>query len=726
MSRIGGIATAALLVLSLSLSAGAAGRPQTTPPYLDPGQSMDKRAFDLIGRLTLEEKAECLFHNSKGVPRLKIPAWGGWNQCLHGIFSKQVTTLFPVPIAQAATWDPQLVHEITSAIADEARALYHSGGSGMRGKAGLVYRAPVINISRDPRWGRIQECFGEDPFLCGRITVAYVQGLQGDHPKYLKLAATLKHFAVNNQEDGRFSFLASVPERMLHEYWLPHFKDGVVEGKACSLMAAYNGINGDPCAVNKVLLTEILRDRWGFDGFVVSDLGGIGHLIMSHKLTQSKEEAVARAILAGCDYDDEQYRDAIPGAVKKGLLSEKDVDRALARVLKVAFRLGVFDPEDQLPFSKIPATVIASAKHRELSLRTARASMVLLSNKDGFLPLDRKQLKKVAVIGPAAVRPEYGNYYLSQPKQKLVHPIDGIKANLGKDVEMVYAKGSEFFVPTKGKMEDPQTALKDAANAARAADVVFLCLGTVPAIEAEGRDRKELGLPTPQQDLLETVVKANPKTVVILFSAGPLSLKWARDNSPAVLQAWYPGEEGGTALADVLFGDYNPAGRLPYTVYESLKDIPPQTEYDVTKGFTYLYFTGTPVFPFGHGLSYTQFSYSELALSSPRMGPDGKFEVRVTIKNTGDRAGDEVAQLYVHQVKSSVKRPIKELRGFQRVTLKPGEAKTITFTLAAQKLAYYDVGRHDFVVEPGLFEVMVGSSSADIRSRGRLEVIAPQ
>jgi beta-glucosidase len=728
MLRIGKIVTCAFLVVALSLSACAVASAQETPVYLDPAQAIDKRVADLIGRMTLQEKAESLYHNSKGVPRLKIPAWGGWNQCLHGIFSNQVTTLFPVPIAQAATWDPHLVHEVTSAIADEARAMYHNGGFGMRGKAGLVYRAPVINISRDPRWGRIQECFGEDPFLCGRITVAYVQGLQGDHPKYLKLAATLKHFAVNNQETGRFSFLADVPERMLHEYWLPHFKAGVVEGKACSLMAAYNGINGDPCAVNKVLLTDILRSRWGFDGFVVSDLGGIGLLIKGHKLTQSKEAAVARAILAGCDYDDEEYRDAIAGAVMKGLLTDKDVDRALGRVLKVAFRLGVFDPEDQVPFAKIPASVIASAKHRELSLRTARASMVLLSNKDRFLPLDRSKLKKVAVIGPAAARPEYGNYYLSKPKQMLVHPIDGIKNKLGKDVEVLYAKGSEFLVPAKGKV-DPSASgglLKAAEDAARAAEVVFLCLGTVPAIEAEGRDRKELGLPKPQQDLLETVVKVNPKTVVILLAAGPLSVKWARDSAPAVLQAWYPGEDGGNALADVLFGDYNPAGRLPYTVYESLKDIPPQTEYDVTKGFTYLYFTGTPVFPFGHGLSYTQFSYDDLTSSSQRMGPDGKAEVRVTIKNTGDRAGDEVAQLYVHQVKSSVKRPIKELRGFQRVSLKPGEAKTLTFTLPAQTLAYYDVGRRDFVVAPGLYELMVGSSSADIRLRRQVEVIAPQ
>jgi beta-glucosidase len=710
------------LSLALSLLTCSAAGAQGTPLYLDPAQPLDKRVADMIGQMTLEEKAESLFHNSKGIPRLKIPAWGGWNQSLHGIFSKQNTTLFPVPIAQAATWNTQLVYEINCAIADEARALYHSGGAGMRGKAGLVYRAPVINISRDPRWGRIQECFGEDPYLCGRVTVAYVKGLQGDDPKYLKVAATLKHFAVNNQETGRFSFLAPVPERLLHEYWLPHFKDGVVEGKVCSLMAAYNGINGEPCAVNKVLLTDILRDRWGFEGFVVSDLGGIGLLMRGHKITQSKEEAVARALLAGCDYDDEEYRDAVPAAVKKGLVSEKVVDRALARVLKVAFRLGVFDPEDLVPFSKVPAGVIASTKHRELSLRTSRESIVLLSNKERFLPLDRTKLKKVAVIGPAAARPEYGNYYLSQPKQKLVHPIDGIKTKLGKDVEVIYAKGSEFLPPAKGKMEDPQVALKAAEDAARAAEVVFVCLGTVPAIEAEGLDRKDLGLPKVQQDLLETVVQANPKTVVILFSAGPLSVKWARDNAPALLQAWYPGEEGGTALADVLFGDYSPAGRLPYTVYESTQDLPPQTEYDVTKGFTYMYFTGTPVFPFGHGLSYTQFSYGDLTLSAPRMAQDGKVEVSATVKNTGDRPGDEVAQLYIYQVKSSVKRPIKELRGFQRVGLKPGETKTVTFTLPAEKLAYYDVGRHDFVVEPGTFDVMVGSSSADIRARAQVEV----
>jgi beta-glucosidase len=286
------------------------------PLYLNPAQPIDKRVDDLVGRLTLEEKALMLYHNAPGIERLHVPAWGGWNQSIHGVWSKRPTTLFPVPIAMAATWDPGLIREVSTAISDEARALYHSGADGPHGKHGLVYRAPVINLSRDPRWGRIQECYGEDPYLTSRIGVAYVQGLQGDDPKYLKVAATLKHFAVNNQEQGRLSLSAHVPERMLMEYWLPHFKACVVEGRAQSLMAAYNAIDGTPCAVNRRLLTDILRDQWGFDGFVVSDLGGIGHLMTGHHLTNQPQEAVAQALRAGCDLDVEQYRDAIPAAVR--------------------------------------------------------------------------------------------------------------------------------------------------------------------------------------------------------------------------------------------------------------------------------------------------------------------------------------------------------------------------------------------------------------------------
>jgi beta-glucosidase len=700
-------------VAALFLLSGAA-RAEETPPYLDPDQPTDKRVADLIGRMTLEEKALALYHNSPGIERLHVPAWGGWNQCLHGVWSKRPTTLFPVPIAMAATWDPDLVHDVTGAISDEARALYNAGADGPRGKHGLVYRAPVINISRDPRWGRIQECFGEDPYLTSRIGVAYVQGLQGSDPHYLKVASTLKHFAVNNQEAGRMSLSATVPERLLMEYWLPHFRACVVEGHAQSVMAAYNAIDGTPCAVNKRLLTDILRDQWGFEGFVVSDLGGIGQLMAGHRLTKKPEEAVARALLAGCDTDDEQYRDAGPAAVRGGLVSEEVVNRALARVLRVAFRLGAFDPPERVPFSRIPAGAIDSAGHRELALKTEREALVLLQNRDNFLPLDRGKLHTVAVLGPAAERPEYGNYFGAAPRR--VSPREGLERKLGPGVEVLAAPGCGVT-----EAADP-AAIERAVEAAKRADVAVLCLGTNGRVEAEGRDRKDLGLPGAQERLLEAVVGANPKTVVVLLNAGPLAVTWAKEHAPAIVEAWYPGEEGGTALADVLFGDANPAGRLPYTVYESTEQIPAQTEYDVTKGFTYLYFTGKPLFPFGHGLSYTQFRYGDLRLSERHIRADGKLDVSVVVKNVGDRGGHEVVQLYVHQVAARVKRPIKELRGFRRVSVKPGEETMVRFVLPGDGLSYYDVEQKAFVVEPGAFEILVGSSSEDIRARDRFEV----
>jgi beta-glucosidase len=707
----------ALSTALLLLACGGAAAAEEAPLYLNPAQPVDKRVDDLIARMTLKEKALVLYHNAPAIDRLRIPAWGGWNQCLHGVWSKQPTTLFPVSIALAATFDPPLVQEVADSIAEEARALYNLGANGPHGKHGLVYRAPVINISRDPRWGRIQECYGEDPYLTSRIAVAYVRGLQGNHPKYLKVAATLKHFAVNNQEKGRFSLSAEVPERMMMEYWLPHFKACVVEGEAQSLMAAYNAINGTPCAVNKWLLTDVLRDQWGFKGFVVSDLGGIGRLMDGHRLTKKPEEAVARAIRAGCDLDDQQYRDALPAAVRAGLLTEKEVERALARVLRVAFRLGAFDPPAQVPFSKIPAGVIDSPKHRALALKAAREAIVLLHNKDRFLPLDPGKLGTVAVLGPVAARPEYGNYFGAMPKR--VSPLQGLENKLGKK--------KVLFAPGCGVVEPADAAEIDkAVQAAKRADVAILCLGTNGKVEAEGRDRKDLNLPGAQERLLKAVVGANPRTVVVLLNAGPLAVKWAKENAPAILEAWYPGEEGGTAIADVLFGAYNPGGRLPYTVYESVAQIPPQTEYDITKGFTYLYFTGKPLFPFGHGLSYTQFRYSDLKLSARRLRAGEKLEVSVVVENVGDRAGDEVAQLYVHHAASRVKRPIKELRGFQRVSLRPAEKKTVTFALPADKLSYYDVAKKAFVVEPGSVDVLVGSSSADIRARDRFEVTAPK
>jgi beta-glucosidase len=617
-----------VMTAALAFSASLIGAERAIPEnalYLDTAQPVDKRVEDLISRMTLQEKATALFHNAPANERLRIPAWGGWNQCLHGVWSKQPTTCFAVSIAMAATWDPPLIRTVADAISDEARALYNIRADGPHGKHGLVYRAPVINISRDPRWGRIQECYGEDPFLTGRIGVAYVQGLQGNDPKYLKVASTLKHFAVNNQERGRTSLSAEVPERMLHEYWLPHFKACVVEGRARSLMAAYNAINGAPCAVNRLLLTDILRGQWGFDGFVVSDLGGVGQLIRGHRLTTRPEDAVARALLAGCDYDDEHYRDAIALAVRTALVSEDVVNRSLARVLRVAFQLGVFDPPQMVPYTQIAADVIDSPRHRELALRVARKTIVLLSNQDDFLPLDKSTIKSVAVIGPAAEHPEYGNYFGAAPHR--VSPLEGIKNKLGlrsrgdglapAEAEVTFAAGCDMV--DEGNPAD----IEEVAKTARRADVVILCLGTNGKVEAEGRDRHDLGLPGMQEQLLQAVVKANPKTAVVLLNAGPLSVKWAKNNAPAILEAWYPGEEGGNAIADVLFGDYNPGGKLPYTVYESVQQIAPQSEYDISKGFTYMYFTGQALFAFGHGLSYTKFTYSDLRVTPGSIPTDG-------------------------------------------------------------------------------------------------------
>ena len=513
-----------------------------------------------------------------------------------------------VSIAMAATWDTRLVHEITTAISDEARAIYnwwHEDPNFEGTKKGLFYRAPVINICRNPYWGRNNEAFGEDPFLTGRMAVAYVKGLQGDDPKDLKLVSTLKHFAVNNVETGRQALSATVSERMLHEYWLPHFRDAVVEGHAQSVMASYNAINGTPNNMNKLLLTDILKHDWGFDGFVVSDLGGVKTMVNGHeKGKMSYEEAVAKSLIAGCDFSDDEFQKYIPAAVKQGLLPEARLDDALYRVLRDRFRLGEFDPPAAVPYSKIPRTVIDSPEHRQLALRTAQESIVLLTNKNNLLPLDKSKIKRIAVLGPHANIFTAGGY--SGKATNPVTPLQGIKNRA--------ALGTEILSDAEG---------------AKQADVAIVFVGTTLANEAEGRDRKTLALPADQLDLVKAVAAANPKTIVVELNAGPLAVPWIKDNVPAMLEAWWNGEEGGNAIADVLFGNVNPAGRLPLTVYESDSQVPPQDQYDVTKGFTYMYLNGKPLFAFGHGMSYTQFKYTRLRSQSSQR-QRGRTEYRQT------------------------------------------------------------------------------------------------
>jgi beta-glucosidase len=719
----------------LVLAAGAMRAQQAA--YLDPSQPLDKRVDDLLSRLTLQEKISLMGTTAPAIERLKVPIMNGWNQSLHGIVWTKPTTMFPVNISMAATWDPALIQQVAAAIADEGRAIHNlwqstpavSFEKDQRGQLisvlangdrlghnGLVYRSPVINIDRDPRWGRIHEAFGEDPFLTSRMAVAYVRGTQGDNPKYLKLAATVKHYAVNNQESARMALSATVDERMLHEYFLPHFRAAVVEGHAQSIMSVYNSINGVPGSANKLLVTDILRGLWGFDGFVVPDSTAVARAVTGHDLAPTIEEAVAKSVRAGHDLDNVDFVPNVANAIEKGLLTPKDVDQAVRRVLKVRFRLGEFDPAEMVPYSKIPASEICSPEHRALALRTAHESIVLLTNKDNFLPLDRSRVKTIAVIGPHADRAMMGIGYTGR-SAKFVKPLEGILNKVGSGVQVLYARGSGIL-----ESDNPEAAMSEAADAAKKADVAVLFVGTDQLLEGEGRDRIDINLPQVQEQLVRRVHAANPKTVVVLLNGGPVAVNWERDNVPAILEMFMAGEEGGNAVADVLFGDYNPSGKMPYTVYQNVAQVPAMDEYDITKGFTYMYLRGKPLFAFGHGLSYTTYQYSNLAVSPAQIKGDGQVTVRVDVQNSGQRPGEEVVQLYVHDVEASVKRPAKELRGFERVSLKPGERKTVSFTLPAEKLSFYDVKSKSFVVEPGAFEAMIGSSSEDIRAKTNFQV----
>ncbi|MBV9180090.1 MAG: glycoside hydrolase family 3 C-terminal domain-containing protein, partial [Acidobacteria bacterium] len=491
-----------LLLLGPSRLAGA--QDGVVPPYLDTSKSTEQRVVDLIGRLSLEEKAALLNHMNTGIPRLNVPMWGGWNQTLHGVWSKEPTTLFPAAIAMGATWDPDLIHTVTSAMADEARALYNMKADGPRSKHGLVYRSPVINISRDPRWGRIQEVFSEDPYLTGRLAVAYVEGLQGDDIKHLKVASTVKHFAVNNVESGRQHLSAEVDERSLMEYWLAHWRMVITEAHPQSVMSSYNAINGTPNAINHYLLTDILRAQWGFDGFVTDDLGAVQLLTQSRtnssepgqRISEDPVEAAALAIKAGNDSDDTEFERNVPIAVKRGLLTMKDVDQAVARVLAVGFRLGAFDPAEKSPYAHLSASILRSPEHLALALRTAEESITLLSNRNEFLPLRREAIHSVAVIGPAGDSEyETGNYY-GKPARK-VGPLAGLRESLGSNVNVQYEKGVGF-----SEWADPLEVSR-AVELARKSDVAVLFLGTNLRIESEGHDRRDLNLPGGQEQLME-------------------------------------------------------------------------------------------------------------------------------------------------------------------------------------------------------------------------------
>jgi beta-glucosidase len=662
-------------------------------PFQDPELPLDERVRDLVSRLTLEEKASQMLHDAPAVPRLGVPPYNWWNEGLHGVARAGIATVFPQAIGLAAMWSTHRLHEIAVSISDEARAKHHEflrqNDHGYY--QGLTYFSPNVNIFRDPRWGRGHETYGECPHLTARLGVAFVRGLQGDDPKYLKLVATPKHFAVHSGPEAlRHHFDARVSPKDLRETYLPAFHACITEAKAESLMGAYNRTNGEPCCASQALLVELLRGEWEFSGFVVSDCWAIRDFHEHHHVTRSSEESAALAVKAGCDLNCGCSYEHLPAAVKLGLLSEADLDRCLVRLFRARFRLGMFDPEERVPYASIPYEVNDCERHAELALVAARESLVLLKNRDGALPLSSS--------------------------------LASIRAAVSPRTKVWYAEGCKRTGDNAEGL-GRSAILSEARSLAERAEVVVLCLGLDADIEGEqgdagsseaAGDKLTLALPGLQQRLLEEVVRVGKPTVLVLLSGSALALGFAHEHVGAIVQAFYPGQATGTALADVLFGNYSPAGRLPVTFPHSLDDVPAFESYAM-RGRTYRYLEREPLYPFGYGLSYTRFEYSGLALSRTELDGKGPVDVRVTVANAGSRTSDEVVELYVKALDASTTVPHHELRGFERITLAPGETRTLTFTLSARDFSLIDdAGRR--VLEPGRFRLFVGGSQPDARS----------
>lgn len=869
------------LPLGNSLAAEATVQSNADAPWLDTSRSFEARASDLVSRMTLEEKAAQMQNAAPAIERLGVPAYDWWNEALHGVARAGGATVFPQAIGMAATFDVPLMDAVSSAISDEARAKHHEfAARGQRGRyQGLTFWSPNINIFRDPRWGRGQETYGEDPYLTARMGVSFVRGLQGDDPVYRKLDATAKHFAVHSgPEADRHHFDARPTRRDLYETYLPAFQTLVQEADVDAVMGAYNRVYGESASASQFLLRDILRKDWGFKGYVMSDCWAVDDIWKHHKIVATVEEASALAVRNGTELEcGQSYGAALPVAVRKGLITEAEIDDALTRLMAARFRLGMFDPPEKVRWTRIPYSVNQSPEHDALARRAAQQSIVLLKN-DGVLPLS-KEVKRIAVVGPTAddTMALLGNYYgtpaapvtilqgirqaaptaevlyargadlvegrddptampLIEPQYLRPSPesserglrgeyfrnrdLSGAPALVRVDPQIVFnwdrgsptdnlqARGEassdeavpsdnfsirwsgQLLPPVSGKYqlqaaandgfrlyldgklvldhwrnEDRLSAssvsldlqaeraydlkleyfdaerdagvrlawvrpgavppLEEAVGIARQADVVVFVGGLTGDVEGEemkvdypgfaGGDRTDLRLPASQQTLLGALQATGKPVVMVLTTGSALAVDWAQQHLPAILVAWYPGQRGGTAVADVLFGDTNPAGRLPVTFYKADEKLPAFDDYAM-QGRTYRYFDGKPLYPFGHGLSYTRFAYSELMLDSPQATPAQTVRVTVKVRNEGDRAGEEVVQMYLKPKYIDRDRARKDLRGFQRIALQPGEERSVSFSFTpTTDMRVYDEKTDAYSVDPGLYEVEIGASSADIR-----------
>ena len=715
-------------------SAAATHIPEISEPpiWRDPSQPLPARANDLIRRMSLAEKVAQLQNGAPAIRRLGLPAYDYWSEALHGVARNGDATVFPQAIGAAATWDPKLLQQEAGVIGIEGRAKFNDYAVTHNGDAkscgGLTFWAPNINIFRDPRWGRGQETYGEDPFLSGTLGVAFIKGLQGDNPDCMLAMGCAKHFAVHSgPEPDRHRFNAVPSERDLYETYLPQFEMAVREGHVGGVMGAYNSVFGVPACASSFLLTDLLRQQWGFDGYIVSDCWAIHNIWgqEEHHYVSTPEEAAAAAVKAGCNLCCGVDYNPLVRAVQKGLITEKEIDQALDYTLWTRFRLGLFDPPEKSPFSKITLKDNDTPEHEALALKVAEESIVLLKN-DGVLPLNRSKIKSIAVIGPNADADWMleGNY--NGHAVRPVTILNGIKQLAGPGIEVTFAEGCPWALRADGSNKPSPEVIADAITKAKAADVVVFVGGITARLEGEemgrdnafdgfeGGDRTTIELPPVQTDLLKALADTGKPVILVNCSGSPMALPWETKHLPAILQAWYPGEQGGRAGGKILFGDVNPSGRLPLTFYASTADLPGFTDYSMSNR-TYRYFNGKPEFAFGHGLSYTKFDFKNGKLESKKLPANGVAKVTFTVKNTGKLDGDEVAQVYYRHVSSAVPQAKLALCGFARVHLKPGESSSVTVEVPAPRLRYWDTQKKQYAVEPGDYEFLIGAASDDIR-----------
>jgi beta-glucosidase len=688
--------------------------------YLDTSRPFSERVKDLVGRLTLDEKVGLMSHPSLGVPRLDIPAYNYWSEALHGVARSGRATVFPQAIGMAATWDRELILEVGTAISDEGRAKYHEAlrRNGYTDQyQGLTFWSPNVNIFRDPRWGRGQETWGEDPFFTGEMASAYVKGMQGDHPKYLKTAACAKHYAVHSgPEKDRHTFNAMVTKRELFDTYLPAFKKLVMQAKVESVMGAYNRTLDEVCCASQLLLVDILRGEWGFQGHVVSDCWALSDFHLHHKVTQDAAESAALALQRGCDLGCDHVFNEIPEAIQRGLISEADVDRSLERTLGTRFNLGMFDPAEDVPFTSISTDVVACPKHRALAYRAAAESVVLLKNKNNILPI-KPGTRKLFVTGPTAASLEVllGNYYGFN--EQMTTLLEGLTGRVPEGMGLEYTAGTMLKHPREIKESW-------APSMAQMAELTIACVGLSSFLEGEegesllsplNGDRDSLRLPASQVDYIKELAIHGARIVLVVTGGSPIALGEIEDMVEAIIFVWYPGMEGGKAVADVLFGDVSPAGRLPLTFPKSLDQLPPFDDYSMV-GRTYRYMTAEPLYPFGFGLSYSRFEYADLTLDKSKIAVGDDLTVSVTVRNCGDRTAPEVVQFYLSDLAASTLVPFQHLIGFERVTLEPGESRTLKFSLTPEMMSFFnDDGK--LMLEPGDFRLEVGGCSPGKRGQ---------